>query len=267
MGARLLATLFPNVLTLIVGVATIGLILILLLPLMEFRLKLWLKARSDYKTARGTMHLKLLKRCLINLRLKIKETKNNLENLIAHREELITARQKELKAAATVHLVDLEFTNIPGIGQVLKDRVMRRCFDGTLESLRRAWTVYGIGEERAHAINVWVNQAQRKLPLILEGEFPGKERINKKYEQLEKEINQRIVDIEILLKNMLKLEENSINELTLLEKVKVFTFLKSYKGDVDASNAATNYLLGCFPEWGKIPEWFKTLMENYGRIS
>lgn len=267
MGVRLLATLLPNSLALIVTVVTIGLILMLLLPSIDFHIKIWLKARSDYKNARGTMHLKLLKECLVNLRLKIKETKNNLEDLRTYREELITARQKELEAAAVIYLVNLDFTNIPGIGPVLKDRVMRRCFDGTLESLRRAWIVYGIGEERAHAINVWVNQAQRKLPIILEGEFPGKEGINKKYDQLEKETNQRINDIEMLLKDMLKLEERAVNELALLEKVKTSTFLKSYKGDVDASNAVTNYLLGCFPEWGKIPDWFKTLMENYGRIS
>lgn len=239
----------------------------LLFPSIEFRLKLWLKARDDYRTARGTMHLNLLKECLSNLRLKIKETTNDLESAKQYRTDLVNEKKKELEVAATIYLVNLEFTSIPGIGPVLKDRVMRTCFDGTLQSLRRAWTVYGIGEERAYAIAVWVNQAQRKLPLILEGKFPGKDEINKKYDQLERETDQYIMNTEMLLRDMLELKKRATNELKRLEKVKISTFLKSYKGDSDASKDVTNYLLGSFPEWGRIPDWFKTLIEKYGKIS
>lgn len=251
---------------LILGVIIVGLI-IALFPSIEFRLKLWLKARNDYKTARGTMHLKLLHKCLSNLRLKIKQTQTDLEKTKKYKEELTVERKKELEVAATTYLVNLEFTNIPGIGPILKNRVMRTCFDGTLQSLRRAWRVYGIGEERAYAISAWVNQAQRKLPLILGGAFPGKEKINEKYDHLEKETNQRIMNTETFLKDMLELEKESSNELAKLKRIKVSTFLNSCKGDVDASEAVTNYLLGCFPEWRRIPHWFKTLIEDYGETS
>lgn len=244
-----------------------GLILALFFPFVEFRLKLWWKARNNYKTARGTIHLELLKGCLGNLQRKIREAKTNLENLKKHQDELFNDRKEELETAATTYLVNLELGSIPGIGPVLKDRVIRVCFDGTLNSLRQAWRVHGIGEQKAHAIARWVDQAQRKLLVILKGPFLGKDEINNNYDRLEKEANQRTKEVENLLNGMLELEKNGQMSVASLKKVHVSTFLKSYKGDLEASEAVANHLLGCFPEWGKSPDWFKTVMENYGHTS
>ena len=249
---------FPYIL-LILGVA----IAVVLFPSIEFRLKIWLKARNDYKTARGTMHARILRKCLSNLWLKIRETENDLEKAVLHERRLINDRKRKLETAATTYLVNLEFTRIPGIGPVLKERVMRLCFDGTLQSLRRAYIVEGIGETKAYAINRWVNQAQVKLPRILRGTFPHKDEINKRYDRLDKEIRQRILDIKNHLQGMRELEEKSSSELAKLQKIRISTFVQSYKGNIEASNAVTNYLLGCFPEWRRVPDWFKILTETY----
>jgi len=236
-----------------------------LFPKLEFGLRLLLKARNDYRTARGTIHLKLLRKSLNNLQMRIKEEKKCLEKLRKYKMNLNYQRRKELEVAASTYLFNSEFTSIPGIGPILKERVMKNCFDGTLQSIRRAWMVRGIGEERAHSINLWVDRAQRKLSyLIMSGYFPGKDEINKKYDLLEKETEQRIVNAENLLREMLELKKIALKEVKKLRQVTISTFIKSYRGNPQASKAVTTYMMGCFPEWGKIPEWFKTLMEKYG---
>jgi len=255
------------VLMLIVSVLIISPILFVLFLRLEFYLKLWLKARDDYNNARGTIHLKILKRCLRNLQLKIKETEKELEILKQYKEEIAIERLRELKKAATIYLINSEFTSIPGVGPILRDRVMKECFNGTLESLYRASMVHGIGEERARAICAWVNNAERRLPQILKGNFPRKKKINRKYDALDEEASRRIIEMESLLKQMLKLERKALHEIASLEKVKISTFFKSYKGDEEASRAVTNYLLGCFPKWRRTPDWFRVLVENYGKTS
>ena len=44
-----------------------------LFPKLEFGLRLLLRARNDYRTARGTIHLKLLRKSINNLQMRIKE--------------------------------------------------------------------------------------------------------------------------------------------------------------------------------------------------
>ena len=243
-----------------------GLLIALSFPFIEFYLRLWLQARNDYRTARGTSHLKLLKICLRNLQSRIRLTSSDLEKTRKYKEQLPNDRDIELETAATTYLVNLEFKNIPGIGPVLRERIMRSCFNGRLASLRNASQVYGIGEQRAYAITIWVNQAERKLPQILNGSFPGKEETNRKYDRLEKEASQEIIDTEDHLSEMQKLEKNCVAGLANLKKVHVSTFVKSYKGDFEASGLVADYLIGCFPEWGKIPDWFKSVLENYGHV-
>jgi hypothetical protein len=240
------------------------LLTVLSFPFIEFNLRLWLKARNDYRTARGTVHLKLLEGCLRNLRIKITSANSDLERTKQHEWQLSNDRGEELETAATRYLVELEFRNIPGIGPVLRERILRHCFDGKLHSLRNASYVHGIGEQKAYAINRWVNYAQGKLPKVLNGSFPGKDGINERYNRQEKETKQKIFDTEALLGEMQELEKNCVADLQDLKRVHVSTFVKSYKGDPEASTLAAGYLVGCFPEWGKIPPWFKSIVENYG---
>jgi len=242
----------------------LGLLVAFSFPFIEFNLRLWLKARNDYKTARGTIHLKLLQECLRNLRSRITSTNDDLNMTQKHKLQLDNDRREDLEIAATRYLVDSEFRNIHGIGPVLRERILRQCFNGKLYSLRNASSVYGIGEQKAYAINRWVDYAQGRLRQILNGPFPHKDEINKRYDQQEKETAKKILDVEALLSEMQKLESNCVQSVANLKKANVSTFVKSYKGDLEASALAANHLIGCFPEWRKIPAWFKTLMENYG---
>lgn len=256
---------FP-ITTLVIGVI-LALLLAFFLPSIELKLRLWRRAREDYRSARGTMHLKLLKESLSVLDKKISEADKASKVLESERAKIAQERQRKLEAALSKYLIDLEFTKIPGIGPVLKDRVVRYCFDGTLKSLRRAQGIRGIGDQRAFAIKMWVDQTERRLPTLLQGYFPGKDGINKAYDELDKQKENELVKVYNDLRSMRELRTKASTELNRLKSVHTSTFVKAYKGDTEAAEKATEYLVGTFPEWGRMPEWFKTLIERHGKAS
>lgn len=253
-----------NIPLVVLGVAAISPVLIVLFTSLEFHLKKFSRARKEYRNARGTAHKNLLRKCLSHLNREIQKTKKELSLTIQAEKKLHLEKDMELERAATVSVFETSFTDIPGIGKVLKERVRRTCFDGTLESLNRAWGVHGIGESKAYEIRRWVERMQRILPSILGGDFPNKQRIVVKYDDLIKNANERISNIESTLRTMVELENISEQELDKLNKVSNSTFRKSYDGEVAATEVVTEYHLGCFPEWRRMPSWFKTLMEVYG---
>ena len=93
--------------------------------------------------------------------------------------------------------MDKELDKIPGMGRVLKDRIIRRCFNGNLESLTNARIyVHGIGEEKSFAIHRWVRDTRAKMPQLLHTNFPGKSQVLKKYAQLDHK-----TDVELRVNN------------------------------------------------------------------
>lgn len=221
-------------------------------------------AKKEYKNARGTAHKNLLKKSLNNLTREIQKTKNELDSAIRAEKDLQLEKTRELEKAATIYIFESDFTSIPGIGKILKDRIRRTVFDGTLQSLHRAWGVHGIGESKAYEIRKWIEKTARRLPYVLNGHFPNKLRIVNKYDDLIRNANNRIKNIESTYKPMIELENIAKTELDKLNQVKSSIFKKSYDGDIMATEAVTEYHLGCFPEWRRIPGWFITLMEAYG---
>jgi len=248
----------------ILGIIAVSPILIVIFTSLEFYFRKFSRARKEYKNARGTIHKNLLKKCLSNLNREIQKTEKELDSAIQAEKNLHSEKNMELERAATVSVFDTRFTSIPGIGKVLKERVRRTCFDGTLKSLNRAWGVRGIGESKAYEIRRWVERMERILPSVLRGNFPNKQGIVEKYDDLIKNANGRISSIQSTLKPMVELENISRQELDKLNKVSSSTFKESYDGEVAATEAVTEYHLGCFSEWRRMPSWFETLMEVYG---
>jgi len=249
---------------LIVGFIVVSPLLFVIFTSLEFYFNKSSRARREYKNARGTIHKNFLKKGSKNLNREIQRTKKEYDSAIQVEKKLNSEKNSELEIAATVFVFETGFTSIPGIGKVLKERVRRRCFDGTLQSLNRAWGVHGIGESKAYEIRSWVERTKRRLPSILKGDFPNKQKIVEKYDELIKKANDDITNIESTLKPMIELENTVKQELDNLNSVTSSTFRKSYDGDMAANNVVTLYHLGCFPEWKRIPIWFKTLMEAYG---
>jgi hypothetical protein len=248
--------------------------LIPLLAILEPKLRLLFRAWVDYESSRGTFHKKLLRDLLSTLRARSNELKIQKTALEIRMSQLDSELRNALKARLINHLVSEGLTVVTGIGPILKERIMKFCFDGTLESLEnlpylrsRGWRLQGIGEEKARAISRWAEKIKKRLPELLEEDFPGKSELIKKYSMLSSPIKSKINDLEAKLSFIRYLEKKASAELDRLSSTNAFTFFKAYFGDMESSRKANEHLMGIFPEWEEMPDWLKLLMKECGQRS
>ena len=235
-----------------------------ILPIILYKLKILAKAKRDYRTARGTFHLKQLEKSHKQLKKALEKYETKISD---HRRQLVLLEYKksiQFKRALTIHLVKTRLTEIDGIGPILRDRIISECFDGTLESLTKAQYLNGIGAEKMWTINNWRDRIRGKLPQLLEVDFPKKTKIENEFYPKIEQIKSQMIENATLVGYQNKLEKYAIDEIERLRKVTISQFYKSYKGNNSASKAVNEYLKGSFPEWGSMPEWFETLIKNYG---
>jgi len=232
-----------------------------------FNIQFWyikrIRADNDYNNARGTHHKKSIEKKYAKLKVDVDKTQNQLLSAQNSHKAIISERDLKLEKQVTTIIFEKEFIDIKGIGIVLKDRIRRQCFNGTLDSLRYAGSVQGIGDEKGYDIHQWISRTRRKLPQLLRGKFQGKQSILKEYKKKIRDAERKVNEIEDESTPKNNLKKIVELELAKLNKVKPSTFVTSYNGDQEASQIVTEYLLGCFPEWRAMPSWFKTLTENY----
>ncbi|MBA7638720.1 hypothetical protein ES703_46376 [subsurface metagenome] len=232
-----------------------------------FKIQFWyikrIRAHNDYDNARGTHHKKIIEIKYAKLKDDVDKTRNQLLSAENTHKAIISERDLILEKRITTIIFEKEFTDIKGIGKVLKDRIRRQCFNGTLDSLRYAGSVQGIGDEKGYDIHQWISRTRRKLPQLLSGEFQGKQSILTKYKKKIRDAERKVNDVKNKFAPKNQLQNTVELELGILNRVKPSTFVTSYNSDQEASEIVTEYLLGCFPEWRTMPLWFKTLTENY----
>lgn len=236
----------------------------LLSPKIIYWFRIYIHARSDYLQARGTYHLQQIKIPLRKLKEKINKLNSEEGQLIAKIKNLREERSVKLLEALTRFIVQNQFTNIKGVGPTLRQRILAHCFDGTLQSLKRANAVRGIGGEKYYAICQWVSEVESRLPVLLKESFSNKNSIIEEYNQLGLSLNIHLNNIRKEITESMELRISSLKAKDSLEKVKISHFIKSYHFNKEASKIVNEYLQGIFPEWGKIPLWFKTLISQYG---
>jgi BMFP domain-containing protein YqiC len=241
------------------------LVIIVVAPSLDFRLRLWLRARRDYLNSRGTAHLKCLRHCLRSLNHVIAETQNRRDVLIRNIYRLESELQEALKRACVAHVVDEELQEVRGIGPVLKERIIEHCFDGTLESLQNAWRIRGVGETRIQAIREWILDASQRLPSILREDFPEKKQLIRKYSEDRSSLASQVQELEQRIAALSEPARKASAEVNRLSVVGIRTFYAAYKGNTDASRKVSAYLSGIFPEWERDPDWFKSLIAEYGQ--
>ncbi|MCW3988811.1 MAG: hypothetical protein NWE88_01900 [Candidatus Bathyarchaeota archaeon] len=247
---------------LIIGVFSVPFILKIIIKIQFWYIKR-IRAHNDYDNARGTHHKKMIEKKLAKLKTDVDKTRNQLLSAQNTHKAIISERDLKLEKRITTIIFENEFTNIKGIGTVLRDRIRRQCFNGTLDSLRYSGSVQGIGEEKGYEIQQWISRTRRKLPQRLRGEFQGKQSIRNEYSKKIRDANRKINSITNEYNPKNRLQKTVELELDKLNIVKPSTFVTSYNGDQEASQIVTEYLLGSFPEWRTMPLWFKTLSENY----
>ena len=240
------------------------LVLIPLVNMLEFQIRLRRRVRRDFLNARGTLHRRVIEGSLERLNKRISETEDEIKQVSMRRSRLRKEKERELETALTTQIVNSELTMIPGIGSVLKDRIISQCFNGTLESLHQADNIQGIGEEKRQAIYKWVKRTRAKMPQLLLEDFPEKSKILMKYADFDKKMEQTLKTNNVELQTLQKLREEANTALYSLKRVSQQTFLGAYKGGGEAAKMVTQYLIGVYPEWERSPAWFKTLMEEYG---
>lgn len=223
---------------------------------------LFLRAVGDYRMARGTMHQKQIRACLKVLDRDIRNTqmeKQKLENRIR---KLNQKRSEKILKALSRHLVETRLTEVEGIGQILKERIINYCFDGTLGSLRRAYNLEGIGKKKAKAISKWISKLEREIPHLLKDDFPGKRNIITECENKERELKERQSEIQARISHMNEIRKKASAEKDRLGRVGIFHFIRSYQSNEDASGLVNHYLEGVYPEWEPMPLWFKILISE-----
>lgn len=240
-----------------------------LMIILEPKLRLLWKAWRDHRGSRGTIHRELLKRLLSILNDKLNELEAQRTSLIIQKKRAEGELRSALRAHLIKHIVNERLDEVPGIGPVLKERIIKGCFDGTLESLEalpylraRSWHLRGIGKEKAQAVGRWAREVKERLPEFLEGDFPGKAELIEKYSKIDSSLKFQISDIDARLRFLRGLRDKAMVEFDRLSSIGVLTFFKAYLGDAGASKKATEYLMGIFPEWEAEPDWLKSLIEE-----
>jgi len=239
------------------------LFLLLYTNFIHYRIKFLIKVINDYRNSRGTFHLKFLKNRLKFLYKDLKKLKKESELLYKKISKLEIEKENKLRVTLAYYLVNERLEEIPGIGPVLKERIVRYCFDGRLDSLLNAYRIRGIGYQKYNSIRSWVYYYKNNFKYFLRQDFPGKSEIIDHYLYRRKKIKKQIdkIDKEIesieRLINIVKKEIRKLSDTTLL------TFIKAYFGNNKASQKVNLYMLGVFPEWEEMPKWYQSLKILY----
>ncbi len=231
--------------------------ILVVLRFMSPTLSLWIKASNDYRNARGTKHFKLLQGIFTSLNKKKAEIINSITDLEVQIKRLDRRRMQELEVAASKFVIQKELTNVSGIGEILKKRIIQLCFKNTLNSLDNVEHIQGVGSEKALAIRLWVKDAIHRLPEVIQGDFQGKQKIMMKFE---KSLNETTNQRSSLMQDLQKVEEviSKIDkEVRWLSLISTSTFRRALKGDIIAVSQVSQYMRGTFPEWEEIPKWLK----------
>lgn len=238
----------------------------LLLSRLIYEIHLHKRAKHDYRVARGTQHLRLLWPSLLALRDDLRVLQSKVRKAEDRLVRLEVERSEALRAALVRYLVDNHLTEVQGVGPQLSVRIVRGCFRGRLRDLRNAHRVSGVGSARQNAIDRWVQKREAELPRLLEASFPGKADIEKRYEGEERSLRDALEAVEREMKDKISIYKAGGDAIKKLRSVRFSDFRKALKGESESS-VPNWYFEGVYPAWKPAPEWFKMLLEEYGRRS
>lgn len=239
-------------------------LVVLLVPSMIYTSRLRKKSKHHYRIARGTLHKRQLHSSLSNLQREIRSLRIKIGRIERQLTTLEGNRYSELRSALCRYLVNNRLKEVKGIGPELSRRIVHSCFRGRLGDLGRARHITGVGPTRQRAINRWITRYERDLPLLLEEEFPGKARLEAKYEDQERKLKRTLDTMRSDLEQRLALFRAGQTAFKRLSAVRLSHFTRALSGKPSDSPVPEWYFAGVYPPWESAPEWFVTLLENYG---
>jgi len=215
------------------------------------------KAREDYAQARGTFHLEQLRGMLEEVEEELSTIDTRIKELERERARRSTERDNKLFRTAVEWVVTNRLPEIPGVGDRLARSIVVCCFDGTLESLRTAHRIDGVGYARQAAIDNWIFAQRTRIPQLVKNGFPGKAEIIDRYEPEQQRLTDELKGLSSKRRDVVSRRDRIRKEIERLSRVTAEDFYSAHLGDRAAQRAAEEYLLGLFAEWEQPPQWFR----------
>jgi hypothetical protein len=229
------------------------------------------RARHDYRAARGTQHLLQLRAAVSALRDALRSRQGRIEDLEQQLARLQTQRSQELHRALSEQLVHQRLTEVRGIGTTLSQRIIRHCFRGSLRDLQMAYRVEGIGPALQSALSAWVAERQAEFPTLLARDFAGKGGIEAKYAEPEASLGQQLQEERAAHKRESLLYDRAQAAIARLQRVRLAHFRRAlrrrqaWRRSDRESPVPASYLKGIYRPWEPMPDWFRGLLDSYGR--
>ncbi len=222
------------------------------------------RAQQDYRAARGTQHFRQLCVSLPVLSTSLKTRQARIKNLEEQLDFLKRERSAELDEALSRYLVNERLAKVPGIGPALSHDIIHYCFRGSLRDLRFASRVRRVGPSRQSAIMAWVYAMESEFPLLLAGDFPGKQYVLDKYAEQERSLQMLLKSEQTAFESENRLFEEAYAVASRFRGIKTSHFHRALKRNTPKSPVPEWYFVGVYPPWEPMPEWFETLLRRYG---
>jgi hypothetical protein len=220
------------------------------------------QARLDYENARGTAHMQMLRTAR---RSALKAARKHAGDLHSARQRLARLDQergKKLRQILELHIAYTYLDQVRGVGSTLKDRILRTVFPRRLRDLKRAHTVHGVGQEKQWAINHWIREYEARIPALLKGPFPGKNRIIKEYGTEKAALEIRTEELTQRKASLGKWVGQISEAMGPLQGVSVREFVKAIQEPGQPTDKIDRYLRGVFAEWESTPDWFRQVISQ-----
>ncbi len=257
--------LFLLILSVIVTVVIgITVYLVALSPAAQAHARLRAQARLDYHSARGTIHLKMMRDAQARYLRQLDRCDSALTAAQQRKSNLDRARDGELQSALETHILRTRLREIPTIGPALAEQLRLYAEENAgLHSLSYASRyVVGIGDARQTAIDAWLSNYEKQKAALLAGDFPGKAEVlagtAAQLAAVKTEITS-LTEQEVALTEQL---HRLKTEIAALESISYNDFVRALQGQPVTSDALDRYLRGVFPVWEPMPEWFREMVEG-----
>jgi len=236
--------------------------LLALSPAAQKRNKLNKQAKLDFKSARGTVHLELMREANRRNLQELDRCRAALDGARRRQADIEARRDHELRQTLEAYILQTRLREIPGIGQALAEQLRFLAQrDGGLRALRSASNrVYGIGETRQAAIDLWVAGCETQMPILLTGDFPGKADAQKRYTTALATSSAETGKLTAQVKMISTRLDRLRIEIEPLAQVTPAAFYRALSGSESLPENAERYLRGAFAEWEPVPEWFKEIV-------
>jgi len=250
----------------IIGGALAFVLLLLRVPSIAGRRRIAKKVQADYARCRGTVHARQLRAGIKKYETSIPPLVRERDKIQADLESLSRTEVGDLRRALEEALANGPLAEVRGIGPKLRDRVVEACFDGTIESLKEAQHVPGVGAEKADDIRAWILELHGKIPQLLKGDFEGKAEVLFAYAQRRDVLLVRQRELDKIVTTRRDLVALVKGKLAALELTTLSTYRAALEGDAQAAERVATHTLGAFPEWESEPAWFREITTAPGDV-